>query len=41
MPKTIGNISLYMGPQQLGGPDGLLQSGLRFNEMHSFAETSP
>jgi hypothetical protein len=20
MPKTIGNISLYMGPQQLGGP---------------------
>ena len=30
MPKTIGNIELYMGPQQLGGPDNLLQAIVEF-----------
>ena len=30
MPKTIGNISLYMGPQQLGGPDDLQQAIVNF-----------
>ena len=23
MPRTIGNIEIYMGPNQLGGPDNL------------------
>ena len=30
MPKTIGNISLYMGPQELGGPDDLQQTIVNF-----------
>ena len=30
MPKTIGNIELYMGPQQLGAPDDLLAAIVSF-----------
>ncbi|MEZ4701361.1 MAG: phospholipase D-like domain-containing protein [Rhodothermales bacterium] len=30
MPKIIGNIELYMGPHQLGGPDNLEETIVRF-----------
>ncbi len=26
MPERVGNIELYMGPQQVGGPDDLRQA---------------
>ena len=30
MPERVGNIELYMGPQEVGGPDSLLDAIVDF-----------
>ena len=30
MPRSVGNIELYMGPHQIGGPDNLLEAIVNF-----------